>query len=403
MEYTWIKELLDSISLVENPRRSIFEIVGVSHKEAVNSNLLAYFLDRGEDHGLSEVFLNSLSELISTVTDIPEEIQLLSDDFEVHREFSTNAGGRIDLLIACKDNPLSTRESDRNRFKWAIIIENKLGASLTNDLDDYWDSVTAGSKIGLVLSVFEEKIDHKKFKNILHDDLSALVARNVSNSLLSVDGLHFVFLKEYLHSIKAISPEMGDKELAESNRTLRAFQKHSGNVRDLLKAERKLVEFVAGQLDAAFKTTEFPSPKQGRTARGRHYCHSDATKGAHTMTRFWVHANNLLYDNELHGAFELHGKSNTVFGDELKQKLREEGLFTKDVREGMGGKTTAEYCQIYSFDYRLQKDSKLSLAKQIEVLLATHLIGEGKPVNKALEILNGLIKKGECSAAGQAK
>jgi len=403
VEYSWIKVLLDSLSIVENPRRSIFEIVGVSHKEAVNSNLLAYFLDRGEDHGLSEVFITSLSELVSTVIDMPAEIDLTSDNFEIHREYPTNAGGRIDLLIACKENPYSRKDSDRSKFKWAIIIENKLNASLVNDLEDYWDSVTAGSKIGLVLSVREEKIKHKEFKNVFHDDLVAMVTKNLSNSLLSVDGLHFVFLKEYLHSIKAISPGIGEKEMKESNSNLKAFQKHSGKVRDLLKTERKLVEFVADQLDVAFKTTKFPSPRQGKTARGRHYGHSDDISGPHTMTRFWVHVNNLLYDNELHGAFELFSKPNTRFGDDLKDQLKEESIFTDHIIEGKGGKSTAEYCQIYAFHLALPEDSDDSLSTQIYKLLSTHLIGTGKPVNRALEILNDLVKKGECSASSQTK
>ena len=93
MDYTWIDELLDSISSIENPRRNTLRLLG-SHKEKVNSNLLAYFLDMGESHGLSEVFQQSLSEHIMGVRDMPPEIDLFSDEYEVHREFPTRAGGR---------------------------------------------------------------------------------------------------------------------------------------------------------------------------------------------------------------------------------------------------------------------------------------------------------------------
>lgn len=66
-------QLQQQFSFLSNPLISSFqkekepnllEIARVSHKELPVSNLYAYFLDKNESHGLGNLFLESLIELL---------------------------------------------------------------------------------------------------------------------------------------------------------------------------------------------------------------------------------------------------------------------------------------------------------------------------------------------------
>lgn len=96
----------------------LFSICGFPHYERVASNVLAFFLDNKREHGLGDLFIQSL---LSCGGIAAEGLDL---NYEVMTEVQTEKGNFIDLVV----------ESD----SFIIIIENKIYASLYNDLEDYY-------------------------------------------------------------------------------------------------------------------------------------------------------------------------------------------------------------------------------------------------------------------------
>jgi hypothetical protein len=105
----------------ENRPLTFMEIAGYPHYENVCSNILAYFLDPEQQHGLGTLVLDALMD----VGEGNSSNESMSSNLSVEREVYTDAGNRIDILI----------ESDTH----AILIENKIFAGVKNPLAEYAD------------------------------------------------------------------------------------------------------------------------------------------------------------------------------------------------------------------------------------------------------------------------
>jgi hypothetical protein len=105
--YEQYLELLSEFeSLPKDVRsESIFDIAGYPHYENVASNILAFFLNPNNEHGLGQLILSSLLNLAAASETNQSNVQ-------VSREVYTINGGRLDILIET-DNQL-------------IGIENKI-------------------------------------------------------------------------------------------------------------------------------------------------------------------------------------------------------------------------------------------------------------------------------------
>ena len=153
----WLAELVSSFPETPQRRKNLIEIAGYPSWENVNSNLLAFYFDEQEEHGFGRLFFSSLLDVLSD--EFPEfdrNAFEAEDPVTAEREVFTQAGGRIDLLI----RPASIEEKETSEqshnASWAILIENKLYHYLANSLKDYWDSVDAEPKFGIVLSALEK-------------------------------------------------------------------------------------------------------------------------------------------------------------------------------------------------------------------------------------------------------
>jgi PD-(D/E)XK nuclease superfamily len=100
---------------IERPS-TFMEIAGYPHYENVYSNILAFYLDPEEAHGLGTLVLDALARVGS----IAAADEGVGGNVSVEREVITDNGNRIDILI----------ETDAH----AILIENKIYASVENTL-----------------------------------------------------------------------------------------------------------------------------------------------------------------------------------------------------------------------------------------------------------------------------
>ena len=125
--------------------KSILNIAGYPHYENVSSNILAFFLNPNNEHGLGQLMLSSLLNLAAA-------IETNQNNIRVSREVYTINGGRLDILIET-DNQL-------------IGIENKIYHYLANDLEDYsntLDKWAQTNKLNVVKIVLGIKKEHSSF------------------------------------------------------------------------------------------------------------------------------------------------------------------------------------------------------------------------------------------------
>lgn len=119
-------------SSTEATRPNIFRIAGFPRRETVSSNVLAYFFDPAENHGLKDMMLKALLRTIHK-----EDMDV--SDVSVSTEVSTGKNNRIDILL---DLP-----------ELSIVIENKVDSGLYNDLADYhcWAKEHSGNEAIVVV------------------------------------------------------------------------------------------------------------------------------------------------------------------------------------------------------------------------------------------------------------
>jgi len=99
--------------------KTIWEISRFPHSELVSSNVLSFFIDPNEEHGLDDLVLRSLFEAARSNL-VDGDLHVL----EVIREEVTDSGKRIDLVI--------------RGSAFIVAIENKLyHHAKANPFDDY--------------------------------------------------------------------------------------------------------------------------------------------------------------------------------------------------------------------------------------------------------------------------
>ena len=168
--------------------KNIFEISGFPHYETVFNNVLAFFLDSSENHDLKNIVYKSLLELLKSKS---AKIDLCDEEtWEVNREESTENGKLIDILIKSEN--------------YIIGIETKINASLTNDIDDYYNHIEKISKengqkpIFVILSKNSINENRKNIFNITHKELKSILEKNINSN----DNNKYTYLlKDFLENM----------------------------------------------------------------------------------------------------------------------------------------------------------------------------------------------------------
>lgn len=215
---------------------SIFDIAGYPHYENVCSNILAFYLDPQEGHGLKDLLLTSLLKAAGSST----ERSIL--EAAVHREYVTQRGGRIDLVILSENH--------------VVGIENKIFHQLQNNLVDYRNTIDmqAGNgrtSTGIVLSLKKamkpldtQKILEANFLNITYPQLWHEVRAGLGLRAGNADPKWLAYLLDFMKTTELLS-EGNIKMTAEDD----FFIQHDDAVRNLLKDHAKFASKLNGQLD----------------------------------------------------------------------------------------------------------------------------------------------------------
>ena len=188
---TRFDNLLDEFGkLPKRPERqpTFLEIAGCAHRENACSDILAFFMDPANPHGLGTLFLDALAR-----TGGIQNQETTASNISVNREGATNARKRIDLLI----------QSDSH----AILIENKIFAGVDNPLGDYAKYLDClkptarhKHKFLLTLTPSDEGASHG-FKNITHQQLVKEIRGLLGSYVPDADTRYLTFVLDFLNTL----------------------------------------------------------------------------------------------------------------------------------------------------------------------------------------------------------
>jgi hypothetical protein len=197
----WLKEQ-NHIPEKRVRKETLLDIAGIDHLENHWSYIYMYFLNPKASHGMSRLFVDTLQNLISKKTN-REPLDM--ETFSISREdvVADEKGNmkRIDLLL----------QNDTE----AIIIENKIFASLYNRLDLYWNKpeILDENKCGVVLSLFPIKPTHPGFVNITHEEFAKAVEKAFPTCFMSANPKAILLLQDFIQNIYNITHSMDEEEL----------------------------------------------------------------------------------------------------------------------------------------------------------------------------------------------
>lgn len=217
---------------------SIFDIAGYPHYENVVSNLLAFFFNPNNEHGLGNLFFSSLMSLA-------DGNELYQNNMQINREVSTNKGGRLDIVIET-DNQI-------------IGIENKIFHHLNNDLLDYSDSIDEMAKtnnlntIKIILSMRKEQESHG-FVCVTYEEFLSRIKERLGGYASTSSQKWLLYLVDFMSTIERLS---GERMELDSNDNF--FIENEERVNALLNARNKFVAKLNSRVSELLAITEKPN------------------------------------------------------------------------------------------------------------------------------------------------
>ena len=83
---------------IPSKEKTFMEVAGYPHFENVCSNILAFYLNPNEEHKLNDLVVSALLKVVSQKNGAMYE-NIDVSYFNVHREFATINGNRIDIVM----------------------------------------------------------------------------------------------------------------------------------------------------------------------------------------------------------------------------------------------------------------------------------------------------------------
>lgn len=194
----WLSQHKNEIPQKPTWKRTLLDIMGCTKLENRWSDLYQFFLLEEEEHGLKDLFIRSLEELIGVKKGWMKNFCVLRE--YPTKESSTEEEGRIDLLILGED-------------KKAIIIENKVFHNLDNPLEQYVKTTKAKGWTDIkviVLALYNnygdiDSIDGCECLNRTHSNYINKVMENLPNYLSEANSFYLLILKNFIQNIKNVT------------------------------------------------------------------------------------------------------------------------------------------------------------------------------------------------------
>ncbi len=222
---TDLQKLIDDFNALKIKERSgltFLEIAKCPHLENVWSNILAFYLNPNNEHNLFDLILNSVFETADKKVTINN-----FKNIRVRTEYPTVLGNRIDIVIFADT--------------FVLGIENKVGAALYNDLEDYSNTIDDLAKpqsipvYKIVLSKHRNNTTNG-FINITYSDLIKNIKKNIGDFTAYSDTKYLIFLLDFL---KNIENNINSQSMADNLEVINFFHNNIDKVNRLLEYHNK--------------------------------------------------------------------------------------------------------------------------------------------------------------------
>ena len=365
--YSWISGLLEELQDIPQTklRPTLFEILRYQKKEHAYSNLLAYFLDSEEDHGLGTLFLSSFIQCVfdnyssnnASTLDADEWRRRIDEgSFVVLREENN-----IDLLIRTDEE--KTEENEEVIYEWAILIENKINHHLKNNpLDLYWDAVKTSHnshKLGIILApsnlqtIASQKVADWPdiiYTAITYQELKTQILRYLPNHFLKADERGVRLCHDFLIAIDRMDKAPTLKMEAEEN------IHHFHNIQDkVVELEKHIGDMKAYIIEhVSFHMRQFGFTQYTNKVGDSRKYYPDKEDSSLVGLRFYVDFRSILYESRLRCAFELE-KGHTQKINSLISQLQQHGDLSEEIP--LGGQVNSDHAHIVWLDRKLTHEN----------------------------------------------
>lgn len=161
------------------------EIAGKAHKEDVISNILSFFFDSQQPHGLGSIFLEAFLVCMG------EQDSYQGSPVISYREVTTAKGKRIDIVLETEE--------------FVLIIENKINHWLHNDLNEYAAHARRqykNKKVLLAVLSMDAQNCAPQFTNVTYTDFIRVLDERLHYGI-NVSGNNYQFLlNDFFQTLK---------------------------------------------------------------------------------------------------------------------------------------------------------------------------------------------------------
>src|SRR5438876_3776803 len=235
-------KLLSQFSGLPRKRRkkTLLEISRFPHSEIACSNILAFFFDPNEEHGLGDLLLKSL--LAAAGKPAVNECRSI----RVERELATEERKRLDIVLVAEHEMVAG-------------IENKLGHSAEgNPYDDYsqelerlagQNAVPKNRIVKILLSLKSEDPAGKSgFAPLTYRQLFEAVEANLGSKVVNADPRYLGYLIDFMTTINGL-----EKGTRMNEETVNFFLQHGRTAVELYYSTAELIEELDEKMNQAFK------------------------------------------------------------------------------------------------------------------------------------------------------
>lgn len=362
LQSTFAEVLQTALVLEPEPEPTFLQISEFPHYEEVISNWYAFFFRSAENHRLKTLFVDTLCEMVKEKTGR----QITLSTCQVVRERGV-LGKRIDLLLYDQ----ADGEGEKQVYRNAIIIENKINASVYNDLNLYYKNITAEeSKIGIVMSLQTENNLPDTYVSILHSEFSMRIAQNLGKYLIRANDRYLLLLKDFLQQLQSFTTTENMKDI------IKFYYENAAKINELATIKSKALESIFMEFAVTLSDTDFH--------KGRRYTDSLNIRydpAPNVLIQFkatWLFEDH-YYDIELWFSGDLAKKWAT--NEALRERIKD----TVKPFEGFAynnEKTGAQWAYIGLES--VQMDKRFDLIENLSKTIATDLQKNWKPFLTAL-------------------
>lgn len=397
-DLSWLDPLLAAMPARVKRRKSIFDIMRVGDSELAVSNIIAFYLDQDEEHGLKDLFFQSLMELFMERAMEPERQKwndVLSEGvgFTVSREWYIGGAERRFLDIVITGNEPKAKGKVDNveveptvEYPWAVLIENKIHAGPYNNLEEYEKAVDSPLKALVFLALQKPDALREGWYFIAHANLIARVREKLPLYFDAADDKHLILLKDHFYNLERHSMKADETQLMNN---LKALHQKREEIRKLDELRDEIAQHWATVLDAYMLKKGFTvAQKQGYTDH-RAYLPSlndyDLPPELDKCVKIYVPMWELLDNAVFKASFELNGTANTTQGEEIRTAVTAGGL-PLGLKKGSSGRESGNFYHILLVEKEVPQATTLQEAIT-SILDSTLFYNECQYINSTINLV----------------